>query len=459
MIESNMNKKIILILFLINSLLVLFLYRNSFSSYFFQDDWFTLKISSAKNIGDFLNFFIPRTDVIYYRPLGMQVYFFILQLLFGLKSFPFHATAFITHIANSGLIFLISLFLTKNKIQSVLISILYASSAVHFTPFYWASTYPFILGPGLTFLSFYSFLIYDKAGHNKWLLLSGMAYVSAIFTNEMAIVFPVLAFLYALLFSPKRIKSTFIFFIISLLFLGRLIFFRPPTVGTYAFAVNRTSFYNLLGFGMWTFNWPEDMKAQMVSLGKFNPVFISEFYSYYTRFMTSFGILFISLFIIPFIYTIIKKTKNNTMVKIIIFGSLWYFAGLFPVLFFPNHTFSYYLPISLFGFLILSTSFLFKAIKSSQLKIALSSVVLGAWLISSEASTDFNQKIHWAPRRAKRSQELTLTIAEKKRQQPDREYFYIFPASENKLALNDQDGLQVYFKDKNMKTIYAYGEN
>lgn len=453
------NKKIFISLFLFNSVFVLFLYRNSFSSYFFQDDWFTLKISSAGNIGDFLNFFIPRTDIIYYRPLGMQVYFFILQALFGLKAFPFHLTAFITHMVNSMLIFLIACHLTKNKVQSALISILYATSAVHFTPFYWASTYPFILGPGLVFLSFYFFLMYKEVRKSKWLVLSSISYILGIFTNEMSVVFPVLVFLYAVFFSPKKIKSTALFFIISLLFAVRFVFFHAPTVGTYAFAINKTILNNLVGFAMWTFNWPEDMKAQMVSLGRFNPVFISEFYSYYMRFMITLGILAFSFFGIPFIYMAVKKTKKGSISKIIFFGILWYIVGLLPILFFPDHTFSYYLPISLFGFLLLSTSFLFTGVKSAKLTAILSLVTLSAWIISSEASVDFNQKIHWAPRRAKRSEELVQTIGEKKRQEPDKEFFYIFPSSEDKLSLNNQDGLQVYFKDLNIRTFYTYGEN
>src|SRR3989344_6564769 len=82
-------------------LVAVLLYLPAINGYFFQDDWFTLKISNAENINSFLGFFVPRSDVIYYRPLGMQIPFFLLSSLFGINPIPFKIFIVLIHLLHA----------------------------------------------------------------------------------------------------------------------------------------------------------------------------------------------------------------------------------------------------------------------------------------------------------------------------------------------------------------------
>ena len=148
-----MNNKIIGLFFVLIIGITAFLYKDSFTGYFFQDDWFSFSISKVQSVNDFLSFFIPRTDVIYYRPFGMQIPFFLMRSLVGLNPFYYHGVIFLTHIGNMFLVFQLTKLLTKRLFASFLVSFLYTTSAVHYIPFYWFSTYSFVLGPTFFMLS------------------------------------------------------------------------------------------------------------------------------------------------------------------------------------------------------------------------------------------------------------------------------------------------------------------
>src|SRR3990167_6930281 len=85
--------------------LSLFIYKDAFSSYFFQDDWFSFRISNARTVADLISFFAPRNDVIYYRPLGMQLPFFLMQRIFGLSPLPYRFLSFFTIISASVVVY------------------------------------------------------------------------------------------------------------------------------------------------------------------------------------------------------------------------------------------------------------------------------------------------------------------------------------------------------------------
>src|SRR3989338_10640602 len=74
--------------------LSLFLFYPSLNYYFFQDDWFVLNWVKT---GDFLSFFKFRVDTIYWRPLSMQLFFWIGKSIFGLNPIGYHLISFTIH--------------------------------------------------------------------------------------------------------------------------------------------------------------------------------------------------------------------------------------------------------------------------------------------------------------------------------------------------------------------------
>src|SRR3989344_7144783 len=70
----------------------LFLFYPSLNYYFFQDDWFVL---NWVRTGNLLSFFEFRTDIIYWRPISMPIFFWIGEKIFGLNPLGFHLLSFI----------------------------------------------------------------------------------------------------------------------------------------------------------------------------------------------------------------------------------------------------------------------------------------------------------------------------------------------------------------------------
>lgn len=453
------TKTIVVFLFLI-ILVSGFLYRDSFHAYFFQDDWFNLKISNAKNMHDVLLFFIPRTDVTYYKPLGMQLPFYVMSSIFGFSPFPFHVLTYVTHSVNIILLFIFIRLLLKRDDAALLASFLYGTSSVHYTSFYWPSAYCDVISPTVLYISMLLFLQFINRKKNIYYLLSILACAAGLLTNELVLVLPVLLVL--CLFMLRKfsyIKHTIPFFLMTIvLYLLRFSVARPPISGLYQIALGKHIFTNIEAYVLWSFNWPEEMKAQMVNFFTINPRFIYEFSFYYRVFIGTLIINLILFILAPVVFVILREKNAGDIKAKLFFGIGWFLTGLLPVIFFPYHSFSYLLPIPLFGLLFLS-AYLFAAfydvLKTKNKFIAVSAVciVVINWLLISSATIEFNSNIHWAPRRAKIAKDI-ISNTDKYRSEKY-PYIYNIPySSENKLALNDQDALQLLLKNNSVITRY-----
>lgn len=457
MTKKPSSWKIFLVIFL-TILASLYLYKDSFSAYFFQDDWFTFSISKASNLKEFFHFFIPRTDIIYYRPLGMQLPFFIIRSLFGLNPIAFHVLAFFTHIFNIFLVYYLIKLINKNNYIALLTSFLYGTSAIHYIPFYWFSTFPFILGPTIFLISLI-FYLKSIINHQNLFRYSVIFFILGIFVNELMVTFPFILILMCLFLNQNKKNLVHIlpFFIIDLGYIFvRFIFFSPPSVGVYRMAINKEVLLNLKGYLIWLFNWPEEMKSQFQSLFKINPLFMKEFQFFGLSFILT---LFIILFVFMIFILMSLYLKNKfTVIKKLIIMFLMFIGSLAPVLFFSNHSFSYYLPIPLILILIVFSDLL-KIIglldtNKSKLINLLIFLLISSWYYSSLITVRFNSLIHWAPRRAVLSEKLINGILGERIIEPDKIIFTIQNTSENKLALNNQDGLKIILNDDKIITNY-----
>jgi len=271
MLRKLLSNQYFLLFFII--LISFWLYRDTLNAYFFQDDWFSLRISRANNLYDFSRFFLPRSDVIYYRPLGMQVPFFAIEKLFGVNPLAFHIFSLLTHAINIVLVFLLILSISKNKFSAIISAYLYGTSLVHYIPLYWSATYAFILGPTVFFLSFLFYIKFINNHSRKVYYLSFFLFFLGLFVNELVIILPVLLALYLWLVKRKSsVKPLFPFFAIATIFLLiRFYLFPPPTEGNYEISLGKHILNNLEAYLLWSYNWSEEMKAQLVNFFSFNP--------------------------------------------------------------------------------------------------------------------------------------------------------------------------------------------
>jgi hypothetical protein len=453
-----MKKNVTLLLLVLICFITLFLNSNSFNGYFFQDDWFSFQISHIRTISQFLSFFIPRTDVIYYRPLGMQIPFFLMQNIFKLNSTPYHLIIFLTQFVNIILVYYLIKLLSKNVFSGLFASFLYATSTTHYILYYWFATYAFLLAPAFFLSSFICFL--KSAKNINWYILSIIFFILGLFTNELIITFGGILLLYALLCDRTKIKRTIPFLIISALFVFlRFKFFMPPAHGAYGISLGKEIIQNLKFYIFWSTNWSEMITEQLSKMFVFQAEFVREFSQITNITVYSFFIHWFVCILIIFGNFLIDK-KNT--VKLLSFGLLWYFIGLLPVILFSNHRFAYYLPISLVGiFLVIgkffSKLFIYKKGKYTYYVLPFLIVLSINWVTIAYTTIRFNKVAHWAPRRAEISKEIIQKSISLYPYGIKGEYsFHIQPSSENKLALNDQDGLQVYFSNPYIHTVYTF---
>ena len=458
-----MNKKsfVFFIFLTFSALTAFYLFRKSLNGFFFQDDWFSLKISSVKNIRDALNIFVPRSDVIYYRPLGMQLPFYLLSLGGKINPIPFKVLIAVVHFANICLLSLLILKLTGKKFSSLLVSFFYSTSLIHFTIFWWSATLSFIL---TTFFLLIALILYLKYLTEKkfWSYFSTLLFFTlALLTNEMALIFPVLTLL--LLWLIKKGKFSYLgvvpFIILPvILFSARFLYFPPPISGDYRLVIDRGLIINLRDYFLWSFNWPEEMKGQFVKFFAVNPLFISGFKPYFLAFVVTLFINLSFLFLIPFLYLLISG--NLIPFRMIIFGAGLFLAGLLPVILFGRHTFSYYLTLSLIGLLLITSSLIEEFFASFEGKYRLLVffyllVILTNWLYSSFMGFEFNMKVHWAPRRSDISQKLISHAGGLKPAAGQTVIISVNNNPEVKLALNNQDAFQVLFGRNDIITVYS----
>ena len=124
----------------------LLLFYPTFSIFFAADDFYVLNKVQVGNIVEFLKLFLPIKEVVYYRPLGIQFYFFITQKIFGLNPFIFHTISFIFHFLNTFLIYKIVRKLSKNEIIAYLTCFFWATSAIHYLSLAWIVNFSYKIG-------------------------------------------------------------------------------------------------------------------------------------------------------------------------------------------------------------------------------------------------------------------------------------------------------------------------
>lgn len=439
--------------FLILPLITFWVYRESFTNYYFQDDWYSLTISRVNDPLDFIKLFLPNPLVVYYRPLGMQVPFFLNLFFFGPNPLPFRYITFSVHIVNSILVYLLFKRLLKSATSSFLSSFLYATSAIHYIPFFWSATFAFVLGPTFALLTFIFYL------DNKY-KKSFLFFILGLFTFEIIAVVPLIIAVHHFIFRPHK-KHNFLLpflFLSAFYLLFRSIFLPPPEIPDYRFSLNQETVQNLKYYLLWSFNWPEEMKNQFVKFFTVNRLFIRDFKTSYRVFVVSFFINLFFLLVLPVCLALFKKIKID--LRIALFSLIWYICGLLPVIFFPRHAFPYYLPFSFIGlllfFLSLYSCFLnFLSKKNVWAVLLIHLVLVINWMFSVSTLIDFNSKIHWAPRRGRLSAQLTTSARQIHALNNKASVFLAKDDPEIRLALNDQDALRIIFDNPEIKTVYT----
>lgn len=369
-------------------LVITILFYKTLNTYFVQDDFFLLLISKLYTLNDLFNFFLPRYDTVWYRPLSSQVFFGFGQLIFGYQPFLYHVVVFLTHLLTTYAIYYFFLSEYNIKTVAVLSALLYGIHNIHTVSLSWLAAFSFISAPLFIVLAF---IFYKK----KNLFISLVFYILGLLTSEVVIIYFFLLVVDS--FSNKALKkSTLLMFSIPIIVIifARFLFF--PTT-------QKSQLY-LFSFSP---HFLSNLKFYIIRLVGI-PMLVDEMPHLLKNFTFTMGVIIL----LALLMGLIRLCKYRMPIKILVYWSGVAFMGMIPFLLMPNHIAPHYLSFSLIGFVIVIAWLIFHGSLFFPVyiqKIYLG-IIIGTFILLQIISINWTLQTHEIFRRAELSRRL---IAEK----------------------------------------------
>lgn len=433
----RMNKAVLFFLLLFG--LTIFVFHSIFYINFTADDYFVLQMVKTKNFTSFIRLFLPLQNVVYYRPLGIQLYFWLSKVVFAMNPFPYHLLGFFIHTMNIFLVFLIIKKITASKLSAFMATFLYGISVVHFLSLAWVVNFSYLL---VTFFYFLAFFLWLESKTYPFLLVVSLG----LLTNELMITLPIVLFFYSILFNKKSRSLIPASGLVLVYFLLRFLFFKTASGGDYSFTLNpKIIANNYQWYILWSFGWPETMRDQMINFFTRNPG--SDFLINFKKEFIIFIIGFYSMLLLLVISNFKKIINKQTLFSVIFFS-----ISLIPVIFFRSHSYPHYSTIGLLG-IVLFVSLSFKNIKNRFVqKVGIISFLF-IWFFVSQTAVNLNMKVHWIVWHSQLSQKL-ITDAKKAYKPGQQEIIVRGDVKRNKIVLANQSAMRVIFNSDTIKTIF-----
>jgi protein O-mannosyl-transferase len=182
-IADNLN--IIFFLFF----LIFIVFFNILGNAFVSDDIAAIKNNPA--VGTIKNVFSSPLAFIH------NAIYFIIYNIFGLNPTPFRLVNVILHVGNTILAYILLRLITGKRILALFAATLFAIHPIHTEAVDWISAGPYIKYSFFALLSFSSYLLYkDELGKKKYLSL--IYFLIAVASGAMAVVVPIILFVYEL---------------------------------------------------------------------------------------------------------------------------------------------------------------------------------------------------------------------------------------------------------------------
>ena len=455
-----------------------FIFKDGFQNYFFQDDFFLLKISQAKNLTEFLNFFSPNRPYTFYRPLSTEVYFFVNQTFFGFNPLMFRVVSFIFFAGSTILVALIVKHLTRSKFASILTAFFYGVSAIHFGEFFWSSVHQMISVAFFYLFSFYCYLLFRQGKKLVFFLLSLFSFCLALLSMELAITFPLILIAYEFLFLKKLSKGKIFsvvlksspFLIVLLAYvIFRLSVHKLPLAETYQVDFSlKPVLGNLRWYILWSFGLPVILIDYIGPGLKINPNLI-KFFLLPILITLIWVIIFLSLVFISLILVLRNKKSQFLKKKIFWFSILWFMISILPVVYFQWHKFSYYLTVAHFGFSLFLALLLGQVRNlSTKLSNLLIVLVVAIFLIGNINTIKLTYRTSWLVTRAKLAKTILENFKKDYPSLPKNSKIYFindpsspkinnqwgFSSNQAYVALSGSNAIQVLYNDPTINVYY-----
>ena len=329
-----MDAKKVGTLCLMISLYVLF-YHATLDDYFFFEDFVYLERSKIHSLEDIPALFSIELstrgfgeDLRFYRPLSSNLYFGLLQLLFGLNHFYFHAANLLILGLNAFLFYRLLGLLGVRPPLSALLSFLYSISFVNFKSQLYLSIGKDLICINLILLSLNSYISSEKNDNRRMYYLSILFFFLSLLSKETAFSLPILLFAYNGMVRRQKLianlKELVPFALLAILFvLWRVLFFEiPASDSLYAPKIGWFLVGNLKQYMSWT------VRA----------IFLYD------------GMALITVVVIVggFLFWLADAKRR----LLFFFGCFWFLIALLPVIFLQYRQRPYYLVLPILGALI-----------------------------------------------------------------------------------------------------------
>jgi hypothetical protein len=285
--------------------------------WFFQDDfaWLSLAldVDSLRALLDAL--FLPKAQGTI-RPWSERAFFMALFKLFGLDALPFRIVAFLTQALNLWLVGSLAQKLTGSRVAAFVAPLLWGLNAALAFPLTWTSSYNQLMCAAFLLGAFLLFLRYIETGERRYYWWQCGVFFLGFGALEINLVYPGLAFGYAMLRDRRYLLSTIpLWFVSAAYALVHNLVSPKQATGTYAVIVDSSLPSTFLRYWTNAFAWPDSLVPWLIS-----------------------AVLF------GFLLTRLLDREWTAL-----FPYLWFAVTIAPVLPLKNHFTTYYLTVPAIG--------------------------------------------------------------------------------------------------------------
>ena len=197
--------------FLILVVVVFMVFGNAlFNEYSYDDHYLILDNHYIRDLANFKDFLLNDVAIMtpiekpsgYYRPVSM-IFLVLNYKIWGLNAFGLHLTSVLIHLLNCFLVFLITKQIVKNFWVPFLSSLIFAVHPIHSEAVAPIFNYMGILASLFALSSVWTFIKFRLTQKMKYMILSVLFFLLAVFSKEEAIVLPGIFVLYDFYFCSE----------------------------------------------------------------------------------------------------------------------------------------------------------------------------------------------------------------------------------------------------------------
>jgi len=229
-----------IILFLI-FLVGIFVYANSLSNDFVWDDQALIQenqdLKCRNNLMHLFSRPLHSQFKTYYRPLIMVSYkldYFVWKF----EPFGYHLTSILIHIINSILAYSLAFTLFRDKTTSAICGFLFVLHPVLSESVNFVSSRTNLIVFSFLMLSFIFYVRNNNYKKKKFIIFSNLSFILSLFSNEIAIVFPLFLAIYEAI-NNKRFKNVIPFFVALSIYL--ILRFHTIPLNTLSYTLSHRS--------------------------------------------------------------------------------------------------------------------------------------------------------------------------------------------------------------------------